>query len=183
VSANQLQLDSFKLGAQIIKDGFVPNYLIALWRGGTTPACYIHELLKYVYHTPIDHIAIRTSRYTGIDETNDVVQVYNLGYLFKRLTPNDKVLIVDDVWDSGLSITAVLDTLKDKMGNNLPKDIRVATVDYKPLRNKTTRRPNYYVNETNDWLIYPHELEGLTLEEIKEHWGEDISNIIENILT
>ena len=78
-----------------------------------------------------------------------------------------------------MSIKAVLDALQDQLGENLPIDIRIATIDFKPLRNKTNRIPNYYVNETNDWLVYPHELEGLTLEEIKQNWGDEIYNIVE----
>ena len=43
----KLRLDSFKLGQMIIEDQFKQDYLIALWRGGCAPGCYVHELLKY----------------------------------------------------------------------------------------------------------------------------------------
>jgi len=182
ITTSQLQLDSFKLGEKIIKDDFKPDYLIALWRGGTSIAMYVHELLKYVYCIYIDHIAIRTSRYTGIDETLHEVQVHNLGYLLERLKKSDKILLVDDIWDTGLSIKAVIDTLHHKLGNNTPNDIRVATVNYKPLRNKTTMKPHYFVNETNEWIVFSHELEGCTLDEIKQNWGIDIYNIVNHSL-
>lgn len=182
ITPDQLRQDSFKLGEQIIKDGFKPDYMIALFRGGSTPACYIHEMLKYVYKIHIDHIAIRTSRYTGIDETLPEVQVHNLGYLVERLRKNDKVIIVDDVADSCLTIKAVLKALHDKLKDNTPTDIRIATIDYKPLRNQTDIVPHYYVNETNDWLVYPHELEGLNQDEIRQHWGDDIANRIDNCM-
>lgn len=173
---NQLQLDSIKLGEKIIKDNFKPDYLVALWRGGATIGCYVHELLKYVYNN-IDHIAIRTSRYEG-QEALYKVQVHNLGYLCERLKADSKVIIVDDVYDTGLSIQAVFESLKEKLGDNMPADIRVATIDYKPTRNRTDRIPDYYVNLSNEWLVYPHELEGLTVQEIHDFISPEISEIV-----
>lgn len=176
---NKLQLDSIKLGEKIIKDGFKPDYLVALWRGGSTIGCYVHELLKYVYDN-VDHIAIRTSRYTGLDITLPKVQVHNLGYLVERLNADSKVIIIDDVYDTGLSIKAVFDNLKERLGDRMPTDIRVATIDYKPTRNKTDRVPDYYVNVSNEWLVYPHELEGLTIQEIHDNISPEIAEIVES---
>jgi hypothetical protein len=48
----------------------------------------------------------------------------------------------------------------------MPKDVRVATVYSKPSRNKTVLKPDFFIHETEDWLIFPHELDGLTKEEI-----------------
>jgi hypothetical protein len=39
---------------------------------------------------------------------------------------------------------------------------------YKPSRNETDRVPEYYVHETADWIKFPHSLEGLSVEEIRE---------------
>ena len=67
---------------------------------------------------------------------------------------------MDDIFDTGHSIAAVFDALKGKLGENMPKDIRVATIYYKPTRNKTDRVPDYYLYETDQWVVFPHELEG-----------------------
>ena len=48
----------------------------------------------------------------------------------------------------------------------MPGDIRIATPWYKPSKNKTERVPNYFIHETSQWLVFPHELTGLTLEEV-----------------
>lgn len=177
ISPSDLRSDSFKLAAKIYQDGFRPDFMVALWRGGSSIGCCVHEFLKYLDVHP-DHISIRTSRYTGIDTTSQIVSVHNLGYLLEKLTPESKVAIVDDVYDSGLTFEAVINTLREKLGDNMPKDIRIATVHYKPTRNKTTKVPDYYITETDDWLVYPHELEGLTLEEVDEHFGVDIGDLI-----
>jgi hypoxanthine phosphoribosyltransferase len=58
-----------------------------------------------------DHIAIRTASYTGIDKQDDHVRVYSLGYLIDTLEPTDRLLVIDDVFDSGRSIAAFLKEL------------------------------------------------------------------------
>ena len=51
-------------------------------------------------------------------------------------------------------------------------DIRIATVWFKPGRNVTDLRPDFFVHETDRWLIFPHEIDGLTVEEIRRHKPE-----------
>jgi|SRR5579872_5022969 len=178
ISPNALRLDSFELAAQVVKSGFKPDFLVAFWRGGAPIGCYVHEFLK-ICGIHADHIAIRTSRYTGIDQVSDgKIEVHNLGYLEERLNSNSKVLVIDDVWDSGKSIQAFKSALHDKLGDKCPKDIRVATIHFKPKRNKTDQKPDYFVHETDAWLVYPHELEGLSMEEIKQFFGTEVADLI-----
>lgn len=178
VSPDDLRLDSFKLGTSIIESGFRPDFMVALWRGGAPIGCYVQELLKYC-KINTDHIAIRTSKYSGVDQANSEVVVHNLKYLVERLEKSSKVLIVDDIYDTGLSVAAVFDALKLQIPpENFPDDIRVATVFYKPTRNKTQRIPDYYVNETDRWVVFPHEIEGMDVEEICFAMGNEIGNLV-----
>ncbi|QKF94822.1 hypoxanthine phosphoribosyltransferase [Fadolivirus algeromassiliense] len=177
VSADSLRTDSYQLAAKVVKSGFKPDYLVAIWRGGAPIGCYVHELLKYV-GMKTDHIAIRTSRYSGIDQAHESVQVYNLGYLSERVNKSSKILLVDDVYDTGLSIKAVYDAFKERFGDNCPEDIRTATVYFKPSRNKTDRVPEYYVHESDKWLVFPHEIEGLTLDEISHHINPETASLV-----
>ena len=62
------------------------------------------------------------------------------------------MLIVDDVYSTGSSVRAVIDQLTRKTRRNLPHDIRIATVWYRPTE-KTLRTPDYFVHETRDWLV------------------------------
>ena len=137
------------------------------------------ELFKYG-NIPTDCISIRTSRYTGINKTASIVQVHNLGYLIERITKTSKILLVDDVFDSGVSIDAVFNALQSKLGPNMPDDIRIATVYYKPTRNITSRVPNYYIHESDEWIVFPHEIEGLTIEEISQYIDPEIGQIVAN---
>ncbi|HPF45287.1 MAG: hypoxanthine phosphoribosyltransferase [Alphaproteobacteria bacterium] len=165
ISAAELLSSSLKLGEIIIKDGFRPDFIVGVWRGGTPVGIAVQELMDFC-HIKTDHIAIRTSSYTGIAEQQAYVKVYGLHYLIENMNHEDRLLILDDVFDSGRSINAIIHELEVQMRKNMPLDVRVGTVYYKPSKNLTTRIPNYFVHKTEDWLIFPHELDGLTDEEI-----------------
>lgn len=171
ISAQQLLEDSFRLGAKIIANGFRPSIIIAIWRGGTPMGIAVQELLAY-HEIQTDHIAIRTSSYSGIDGRSAEIHIHGMNYLIKNVRHDDRLLIVDDVFDTGHTIAAVIQHLKDKARLNTPKDIRVAVPYYKPTRNQTARQPDYYLYETEDWLKYPHSLEGLAEQEVAENRPE-----------
>ena len=162
----ELLQDSFSLGVKILESGFLPDYIVAIWRGGTPIGIAVQELLDYA-GVETDHIAIRTSYYTDIGKTSDKVQVHGLGYLIDKINHENSLLIVDDVFDTGKSIAAVFDELEHRARRNLPHDVRVATPWYKPSKNVTDREPDYFIHETDRWLVFPHELQGLSVEEVR----------------
>ena len=176
LDAQTLLEDSFRLAANIYSSGFRPTFIVAVWRGGAPIGIAVQEYFAY-QGVDSDHIAIRTSAYKGIDDRARSVAVYGLSYLIKKLTRQDSLLIVDDVFDTGHTIAAVIDNIEAKLRKNTPKDIRVAVPYYKPSRNETALVPDYYLHETSAWLKYPHSLEGLSLEEIRTH-RPGIYNII-----
>lgn len=165
ISAQELLDDSFRLALKIMEDGFRPNYIVGIWRGGTPVGIAVQELLEFHGH-PSDHIAIRTSSYDGIEDQRDEVRVHGLHYIIENVNAEDSLLIVDDVFDSGRSIQASIDKINELSRKNTPSTIRVATVYYKPSKRKVECVPDYYIHETDDWLIFPHELMGLTKEEV-----------------
>jgi hypoxanthine phosphoribosyltransferase len=165
ISANALLSDSYRLGQLILDSSFAPTHLVGIWRGGAPVGIAVQELLEY-HGQESDHIAIRTSSYMGIDKKRAGVRVYALGYLIDTLGPDDRLLLIDDVFDTGRSIEALIDELSQRCRYNMPKETRIATIYYKPSRNQTNIVPDYYVHETEQWLIFPHELIGLSEEEI-----------------
>ena len=176
-SENLIQ-DSFKLAWRVYEDGYRPNYIIGVWRGGTPIGIAVQEFFS-VLGVPSDHIAIRTSHYQGIDERGSDVEVYGLNYIIKQVESEDSLLIVDDVHDTGISIEKIVTDLKAACKKNTP-EIRVATPYFKPSKNRTSRKPDYYLHETDKWLVFPHELEGLSLSEIKANKPE-VSALIKHI--
>ena len=80
INSESLIEDSFKLAWQVYEDGYRPNYIIGVWRGGTPIGIAVQEFFS-VLGVPSDHIAIRTSHYKGIDERGSDVKVYGLNYI------------------------------------------------------------------------------------------------------
>jgi len=164
IDAQQLLDDSFQLALKIYESGYKPNYIVGVWRGGAPVGIAVQELLD-VLGVKADHIAIRTSSYTGIGERARYVEVHGLNYIIRQVRAEDSILIVDDVHDTGLSIQQVVVDIEAACKKNTP-EIKIATPYYKPGHNKTGRTPDYYVHETENWLVFPHELHGLTPEEL-----------------
>ena len=165
LTAQELLNDSFELGLRIYKSGFRPSFIIGIWRGGTPVGIAVQEILDHL-GVKTDHIAIRTSSYYGIDKRKKEVRVHGLEYVVQNANWEDGLLIVDDVFDSGSSIKAVIETLQKRMRRNLPDDIRIATPWFKPKKNVTGIIPDYFIHETDQWLVFPHELDGLSRDEI-----------------
>ena len=165
ISAQQLLEDSLELGRQILASEFRPNYIVGVWRGGTPVGIMVQELLDF-YGVETDHISIRTSSYSGMNKRENKVRVHGLSYLTSSMNAEDSLLIVDDVFDTGLSVKAILKKLSDKSRKNLPHDVRIATAYFKPGRNRTDFEPDFCAHKTDDWLVFPHEMEGLSRSEI-----------------
>ena len=166
ITAEQLLEDAIELAFRIIDSGFRPDLIVGIWRGGTPVGIAVQEVMEYV-GIKSDHVAIRTTSYTGIGERSSV-KVDGLDYLQEHLVASDKVLLVDDVFDTGLSIDGVLREL-DNMYRGNPPECRVATPYFKPANNKTARKPDFFLRETDRWLVFPHEIIGLSEREIIEN--------------
>lgn len=181
ISAQQLMEDSLEVGRQVLESGFRPNYIVGVWRGGTPVGIAVQELLDF-YGVETDHISIRTSSYRGMKERDEknAVRVHGLSYLTRQMNHDDSLLIVDDVFDTGLSVKAIIDFLQKRSRRNMPENVRVATAYFKPARNRTDFKPDYCAHTTDEWLVFPHELEGLTLNEIKTNKPHLVS-IIESL--
>jgi hypoxanthine phosphoribosyltransferase len=180
IEADDLLKDSVQLATQIYKAGFHPDFLVGLWRGGGAVGIAVQEALDYL-GVKTDHIAIRTSYsgepgYSDMISKADQIRVHGLQYLLENLASHHSLLIVDDVYSTGSSAKAVIDQLAQKTRRNLPKDIRIATVWYRPT-DKTLHTPDYFVHETRDWLVLPYELSGMTLQELREQRPELLSII------
>jgi hypoxanthine phosphoribosyltransferase len=171
LTANALLEDSYRLAGLVLKSGFEPTIIVAIWRGGAPVGMAVQELIA-TCGIKTDHIAIRTSSYTGVDRRRREVAVFGLNYLVNSVSPEDRMLIVDDVFDTGNTIAAVVKELRDSARGNTPKDIRLAVAWYKPARNETELTPDYWVRETDDWIVFPHEIDALTPEELKLHRPE-----------
>ena len=169
LDAQGLLEDAFRLAAMIYDSGFRPTFVMAVWRGGAPIGIAVQEYFA-CHGVRTDHIAIRLRAYeAGIDAPRREVTLQGLDYIADRVTPEDRLLIVDDVHDTGRSIDVILHRLEELCRRNMPTDVRIAVPWFKPARNQTKRVPDYFLHETDAWLKFPQSLEGLTVDEIREH--------------
>ena len=181
-------LDSYRLGVKIYASDFRPDFIVGLWRGGSPVGIGVQDCLEYL-GVASDHISIRTS-YTGMStypemiENTAAIRVHGLQYLLESLAADNRLLIVDDVYNTGLNVKAVIEQLSNKIRRNMPVDVRVAAIWYKPANNRTGRKPDFYLYETDKWLVFPYELSGLSLSEIyqRKQGVKEIFAELEDIL-
>lgn len=179
ISPDELREKSYQLAALIVQDDYKPDIMIALWRGGAVVGCYVHEAFKLA-GWEVDHIPIKTSKYKAIDTPNPEVIVHDLDYILDKATDDMKILIVDDVLDSGHTGETTIFKLDKGLAERGIKrwTVRFAAPYYKSTRNKSKLTPNYWLEDTSAWLVFPHELEGMTLDEIRAAYGDKIANIL-----
>ena len=169
LQAQDLLEDAFRLGAMIVNSGYRPNYIVGVWRGGVPVGIAVQEFLAS-QGIKADHISIRTSNYSNaIDHRQDRVRIHGLRYLIDRVNFEDRILFVDDVFDTGLTMQGIIEKLRRKARLNAPEHMRIAVPWYKPTRRQSTISPDYYLHETDQWIKFPHSLEGLTEEEIQKN--------------
>ena len=162
LSADDYLRDVWRLGAAIRRSEWKPDILIALWRGGAPVGIAIHEFLK-VSGWDIRHIPLKCTSYTGIGENAGDVEFTCGDLVFGMIRKGDKVLVVDDVFDTGKTAAAV----KAKM-DALGAESRMACVYWKPEKNLTDLRPDYFTRDVGrEWIVFPHEIEGLSKDEIR----------------
>jgi hypoxanthine phosphoribosyltransferase len=174
ISEEDLLNDAFKLGVQIYNSGFRPSFVVGLWRGGSSVGIYVQECLQYL-GVETDHIAIRTS-YSGVADYPQMaanpktrIRVHGTQYLLESLNADDRLLLVDDVFSSGQTFDVVTSRLKQRLKRNMPENTKTATIWARSGDNSNARRPDYFLHETDSWLVLPYELSGLSSDEIEKN--------------
>ena len=106
ITAQELIDDSFKLGIKVIESGYQPTTIITLWRGGATVGIVIDELMSYK-KIITNHNVLKTSSYKNTEQLSSV-KIFGLDGTLDRLGEKEKILIIDDIFDSGNTIDAVI---------------------------------------------------------------------------
>jgi len=173
IQEQELLEHSYRLAVKIYDSGFRPNFIVGVWRGGSTVGIYVQECLQYL-GVETDHIAIRTS-YRGREdylrklEQGSEVRAHGLQYLIENLNAGDALLIVDDVYSTGRNVEAVLNRLRETMKRNMPALVRVAAPYYRPQTSRKGKFPDYFLHQTGDWLVLPYELTGISRQELEQN--------------
>ena len=139
-----------ELSAQIVASGWIPDLIIAIARGGLIPAGAIG------YAIGIKAMgAMNVEFYTGIGETLEEPVILPPLMDASEL-PGKKVLVVDDVADSGKTLKMVMELLQHQGlalgGESVPVDARSAVIYRKP---RSVFEPDYCWRETDKWINFP----------------------------
>jgi hypoxanthine phosphoribosyltransferase len=137
---------------KIRRSGFKPDIIVGIARGGWVPARVQSDLLEIP-----DFAVVRVEFYLGVAETrNEPVMTQGVS----EVVAGKKVLVVDDVADTGKSLQLV----KEHIRQQGAVELRIATVYRKPFSIIT---PDYYEKETRRWVVFPWEIKE-TLRKIVE---------------
>ena len=162
LAADEYLHDIWRLAAQIRGAEWRPDILIGLWRGGAPAAIAVHEYLK-VSGWDVAHMPLKSVSYTGIGQSGDVEFIGGEA-VFGALRPGMRVLVVDDVFDTGKTAAALFEKVA-----RYGVDTKLACVYWKSCANTTSLKPDYFVRDTGgDWIVFPHEIDGLAPDEIRE---------------
>lgn len=163
LSANEYQADIWRLAAAIRASGWRPDYLVGLWRGGAPVAISVHEFLRAA-GWDVRHLPLKCWSYTGIGESSSEVAFLFEKEVFSLFKPGEKVLFLDDVFDTGRTAAAVVKRMADTGA-----EAKVACVYRKREMNQTAIKPDFIAKDIGgEWIVFPHEIDGLTREEIAE---------------
>lgn len=124
-----------------IREEYDPDVIVGIARGGLIPSVRLSHLLNDLLMR-----VVHVKYYEDVDETKGEPEIFWSDV--EEL--EGKVLVVDDVADTGSTLEVVLDHLKDRVQD----DLKICTVAYKP---SSCIEPDYYIYETDKWVVFPWE--------------------------
>jgi hypoxanthine phosphoribosyltransferase len=189
--------NALKLAHRIYHDGFVPDVIYVSLRGGAYLGNVISEYFKVVRKEgggrPVYYAAVVARSYTGVRQA-DQIKIEGWTYDPEYLRIGDKVLLVDDIFDSGRTINYLTEVILEK---GIPRqDIKVAVHDYKYFHDKPGQlpiQPDYWcrkhelsIHDEDEWVHYmSHELVGLTADELETYYysrDPELRNVLDVLI-
>ncbi|PSM51339.1 putative nucleotide phosphoribosyltransferase [Campylobacter blaseri] len=141
-SYEEFKKDIKKLG-KMANDDFKPQAFLAIARGGMTMGHFLANGLKNR-----NLFSLNSIHYDDTKKLN-TVEVFNIPNLDKF----NRVLLVDDIIDSGESMVEILRILKERF----PKvEFKIATLFYK---DRALVTPEYFIKKADDWIVFFWDIE------------------------
>ena len=178
IDAATLLKDSVELALKVIENAYYPDLVVGIWRGGSTVAITMQEVFDFI-GLECQHLPVVTRSYNGMKQQASI-SIEGLALLDGKVNTNGRILLVDDVWDTGRTIDSLLEALLPLLADRSP-EIRVAVPYFKPGINQSPLSPDFHLHETDQWLVFPHELLGLNEEELVAG-KNDLDGTLHNLL-
>ena len=188
IKAEDVRNDSFKLTKQLIETGFVPTIIYAPMRGGSNVANPMGEYFKYL-GIKVKYGTVIASSYNNVYERNKVVNIEGWAPPLSSIKPNEKIVIAEDMFDTGNTISAIVNRILSKTKVKR-EQIKIVVRDYKIYtynQDEPKIKPDFYAvkhiiksPDKKVWTHYnSHELVGLNKEKIVKHYGLDVAKLIQ----
>ncbi len=142
-SWDQIHRMLIELADRVRLSEYKPDIIVGISRGGWIPARVLSDLLDNPYVT-----SVGAEFYVGVYET---IQEPRLTQPLPVSVFDKKILLVDDVTDTGKSVLLI----KDHLSRQGVKDNRILTLYFKPW---SIVKPDFYSKETSDWIVFPWEI-------------------------
>jgi hypoxanthine phosphoribosyltransferase len=131
-----------RLARELEGSGTRFDVLLTIARGGLVPA----GILAY-------RLGMRSILVACVAAYDDAGQMHEPVFLEvpdDALLRDRTVLVIDEVWDTGSTIAAVVERIRRSGGRPI-----TAVLHYKPAHSRVAIVPNHYVVETDRWVVYP----------------------------
>jgi len=141
LSWDDMEKNCLSICSQMSYNNYKPETIIGLLRGGIVPA----RIFSDFYNILLDFFALDVKLYNGVNSRNEVPSIK----AFYGDVKGKNILVVDDIWDSGRTMSAVLDSLDCE-------NVKTATLYWKET---ALDQPDYYggVAKHNEWIVFPWE--------------------------
>ncbi len=143
--------DCAELAQRIEATGGTPDVIVGIARGGWFPAAQLAML--FGEDAPLSLRSLHLASYGKTREAGMMAIIHN--GIAGAFTPQQSVLVVDDVCETGHSLVKAV-ALLEAWG---AQHIRTAVLMYKPTKSTTGFVPGFWIHETDRWIIYPWEYE------------------------
>ena len=180
--------NALKLAARIYRDGFLPDIIYVSLRGGAYIGNIISEYFKMVNRRgrPVYYAAVVARSYSNVRKSSEEIKVEGWTYGPEHLRTGDRVLLVDDIFDTGRTINHLAQIILE---TGIPReDLKIAVHDYKYFYDKPVQlpiQPDYWcrkhelsIQDEDSWIHYmSHELIGLNTSELEEYYYKQDSEL------
>lgn len=154
-----------EIADQLKKDNFIPDYIVGITRGGAVPAIMLSNLLK-IPMRPLE-VSLRDSgvAVSATDMAEDAAGYDEAEYCFVE-EKRKKILIVDDINDSGATINWIKADWEKSIGKKFTdwgdvwhKNVKFATVTNNTASAATIDYASVYINKLVNpcWVVFPWE--------------------------
>ena len=163
VSWEEYHKKTEELAIKIYNDGWKFNQVVCIAKGGMR----VGDIFARIFDVPLAILSVESYKGEGVKNKRGAI---NFSRDLAKTSPNigSKVLLVDDLADSGITLKKSIDWLDHIYGFYLDEPIRTGVIYYKSVSNY---KPDYYVDYLKDspWIHFPYErYEGLSIEDLKK---------------